>query len=93
MCGYSVRVLLLCEPGYRQEETESGGGHRVALNAPDGTQLVRDLSFELPTGRSVMVMGPNGSGKSSLFRVLAGLWPLLVSMTSQLYCHLCLWTR
>lgn len=49
---------------------------RVALNAPDGTQLVRDLTFELPPGRSVMIMGPNGSGKSSLFRVLAGLWPL-----------------
>lgn len=49
---------------------------KVALNSPDGTALVRQLSFTVPHGQSVMIMGPNGSGKSSLFRVLAGLWPL-----------------
>lgn len=49
---------------------------RVYLSSPDGTPLVRELSFEVPPGASVLVMGPNGSGKSSLFRVAAGLWPL-----------------
>lgn len=48
----------------------------VSLYSPDGSLLVRDLSFQVVTGQSVIIMGPNGSGKSSLFRVLAELWPL-----------------
>ena len=34
---------------------------RVALNAPDGTTLVRELTFEVPRGRSCLIMGPNGA--------------------------------
>lgn len=48
---------------------------RVTIASPDGTTLVRELTFSVELGKSVLLTGPNGSGKSSLFRVLAGLWP------------------
>ncbi len=63
-----------CEP--KRLEGDIVSFHRVFLSAPDGTTLVKELSFTVPQGSSVIIMGPNGSGKSSLFRVAAGLWPL-----------------
>ena len=43
---------------------------------PSGDVLLRSLTLEVPPGTNVLVAGPNGAGKSSMFRVLAGLWPL-----------------
>ncbi|KDD75785.1 hypothetical protein H632_c500p0, partial [Helicosporidium sp. ATCC 50920] len=57
-------------------EGEAVAFNRVYLSSPDNVTLVRELSFQVLPGRSVMIMGPNGSGKSSLLRVAAGLWPL-----------------
>lgn len=64
---------------------------RVAIDAPDGTPLLRELSFEVLPGHSVMLMGPNGSGKSSLLRVLAGLWPVVVRPKSDQIGGNCCW--
>lgn len=32
----------------------------MTLYSPDGTLLVRELSFEVLAGQSVIIMGPNG---------------------------------
>ena len=38
-----------------------------------GRDIIRNLSFSVPTGRFTALLGPNGSGKSTLLRALAGL--------------------
>jgi vitamin B12/bleomycin/antimicrobial peptide transport system ATP-binding/permease protein len=40
----------------------------------DGRELIHDLNFRLPPGKSLLIMGESGSGKSSLLRTIAGLW-------------------
>eukprot|EP00468_Gymnochlora_sp_CCMP2014_P010513 CAMPEP_0167764206 /NCGR_PEP_ID=MMETSP0110_2-20121227/13875_1 /TAXON_ID=629695 /ORGANISM="Gymnochlora sp., Strain CCMP2014" /LENGTH=681 /DNA_ID=CAMNT_0007651527 /DNA_START=33 /DNA_END=2078 /DNA_ORIENTATION=+ len=47
----------------------------LTLITPDGKrELVRDLSFTLRKGESLLIIGPSGCGKSSLLRCFAGLW-------------------
>lgn len=41
--------------------------------APDGTDLIRNVSFELQAGPKTMILGPNGAGKSLLLRLCHGL--------------------
>lgn len=47
------------------------------LGARVGTFQLRDVSFEIPTGRYGVVIGPAGSGKTTLLEAIAGLTPLV----------------
>lgn len=47
----------------------------LTVTVPGGErELLRDLNFKLPPGKSLLIMGESGSGKSSLLRTIAGLW-------------------
>lgn len=58
----------------------SRGGSGVAVDAldldlPDGTPLLRDVSFIVAGGESLLIAAPTGTGKSTLLRAIAGIWP------------------
>ncbi len=41
----------------------------------DGEAILRDISFDVAKGESLVIIGPNGAGKTVLFRALLGLVP------------------
>ena len=45
----------------------------IALDLPDGAELIRDISLDIPEDRVVVVTGPNVGGKTTLAKLIAGL--------------------
>lgn len=45
----------------------------VEMTFPDGTEAIRDVSFEVASKEFVAIVGPSGCGKSTILRIAAGL--------------------
>src|SRR5881628_1686744 len=49
---------------------------KTIRNGAHAVEIIRNISFDVPSRQFVAVMGPSGSGKSTLLGLLAGLdWP------------------
>src|SRR5919108_4279949 len=49
---------------------------KTIRNGAHEVQIIRDISFEVPSRQFAAIMGPSGSGKSTLLGLIAGLdWP------------------
>lgn len=68
--------IKLASPQQLEEDSRFVKLDKLSVRTPDGSQaLVTDLSFDLRSKQSLLIMGASGTGKSSVLRTIAGLWP------------------
>jgi vitamin B12/bleomycin/antimicrobial peptide transport system ATP-binding/permease protein len=59
----------------RRRGTGGVAVYHLDLDLPDGTPLLRGVTFTVERGGSLLIVGPSGSGKTTLLRAIAGIWP------------------
>jgi putative ATP-binding cassette transporter len=81
LAGFDARAREIADAARApQAIAVSRGGSGVAVDAldldlPDGTPLLRDVTFTVAAGESLLIAAPTGTGKSTLLRAIAGIWP------------------
>jgi putative ATP-binding cassette transporter len=80
LIGFAEAVSQAHEQARQPQGERAVGDERLsleqlALQLPQGGDLLTNTSLELVPGKDVLVTGPSGSGKSTLLRALAGIWP------------------
>jgi len=81
LSGFDHRVREIATAARAPQQIEArikGTGVEVSeleLDLPDGTALLRDVSFSVEGGEALLIAGPTGTGKSTLLRAIAGIWP------------------
>ncbi len=81
-----IQEILALEPEEDGRPERTGTGARrgapllaledVSFAYPDGTPVLRGISFEVAAGSRVALVGPSGAGKSTVLALIEGFYPV-----------------